>query len=331
MNALTTLIEDHLKPYRAPGRSRQTLRAKVRELGYLVAVAGDVDPADLTPYDVARLHEQRSLSLSPQSLNTARSHVATFFGWLEAMHDGAPSAARLMAGWDRQQGWRKDPTWLAPETFGPLLDAARSPRDRAFLALGLYTLLRGSDIASLRVGDVDLSTRTLTAVVSKVRHVSTRPIPNELMAEMRAWLSVYAAQVPLTPDMYLVPAQAPGTGNRVAGYTPGPLRPQAAISDPERIVHRALEGLGLPLAGMGCHTLRRSGATALYARLVAEGHADALRVVGLLLGHASVRTTEAYLDPAVTRDRLDALLAGGMFPTAKSTELPTPNRRLRAL
>jgi integrase len=62
--------------------------------------------------------------------------------------------------------------------------------------------------------------------------------------------------------------------------------------------------------GEGGHTLRRSGATALYNELSERGHDRAIRMCQAMLGHASIQTTEVYLALNLDRKARNDLLAG---------------------
>jgi len=48
--------------------------------------------------------------------------------------------------------------------------------------------------------------------------------------------------------------------------------------------------------GLGCHTLRRSGAQVLLEAYASAGKAHALKMVSVILGHEDIRTTENYLN-----------------------------------
>lgn len=67
----------------------------------------------------------------------------------------------------------------------------------------------------------------------------------------------------------------------------------------------------------GVHTLRRSGARALYDRLVSEGYDGAMRTVQSMLHHSSIQTTEHYLGIHLDKKRRDDVVRGKhLFPTS---------------
>ena len=60
----------------------------------------------------------------------------------------------------------------------------------------------------------------------------------------------------------------------------------------------------------GSHTLRRSGARAYYDHWVAEGRADAIRIVQTLLHHKKVEQTQEYIGLELDRANRDELMRG---------------------
>jgi integrase len=201
------------------------------------------------------------------------------------------------------------------------LDGA-SPRDRVGLALGMNTALRAGDIMALKVGDVNLSNNTLHAFIQKTKRYDDLPISVELRAELLRWFEAYAREMGLKdwmtelPNQWtLVPAahfqafnvHQPAGGGRNVYKTSG------TYSNPETIVHRALERLGHPTRGEGFHTLRRSTARRFFDLAIEEGVRDPIRMPQALLGHARRETTEIYLGITVEKEMRDELLRGKSF------------------
>jgi integrase len=80
-------------------------------------------------------------------------------------------------------------------------------------------------------------------------------------------------------------------------------------------IRTILQAAGYYRPQEGGHTLRRSGATALYNQLSSVGHDRAIRICQAMLGHSSVQTTEIYLRLDLDRKVRNDLLAGKrMFP-----------------
>lgn len=153
------------------------------------------------------------------------------------------------------------------------------------------------------------------------------PICAELDAELRLWLTRYAEQVgPLRPNHFLLPRrQSVGTVHNDAGRIVGhemTYFPEDRVRSLGRVVRPVLEQAGFPVvdhagrsAGEGAHTLRRSGARALFDQWANHGYDNALRMVQSMLHHSSIAQTERYIGVTADRRSRDELLRGKpMFP-----------------
>jgi integrase len=91
--------------------------------------------------------------------------------------------------------------------------------------------------------------------------------------------------------------------------------PDRTIRHPERIVQKALAGLGHETKGEGFHTLRRSAARIFHDLAAADPGTTtpAIRVAQALLGHKNQTTTEVYLGITVEKQARDDLLRGKSF------------------
>ncbi len=156
---------------------------------------------------------------------------------------------------------RKQRQQPGPEVLLGLLDRAANPRDRAYLATAMNTGLRQNEILRLRVRDVDLDQGSLFVFISKSKVEDALPITADLAAELRRWLTRYAADLPvrLSGEHYLFPAlsgnrfrkceNADGTWSTV--NESGRWVPGKPMSHPERVVQAALSSAGLPTKGEG--------------------------------------------------------------------------------
>jgi integrase len=147
------------------------------------------------------------------------------------------------------------------------------------------------------------------------------PVPQELDAEMRRWLTHYSAIAgPLEPWHYLVPVRqvfpVNGPDGRIVRHDSA-YRPDRKIGGAGRIVNPILEKIGFPVVdengkpcGEGSHTIRRSGARALFDQLVEGGYDHALRLTQSLLHHSSVVQTERYIGITADRRSRDDILRG---------------------
>jgi integrase len=170
--------------------------------------------------------------------------------------------------------------WLTVRQAQTLLNApdATTPkglRDRAILAVLLGCGLRRSEVAALRIGHVQQRDGRwcIVDLVGKHGRVRTVPMPTWVKVAIDAWIS--AAGV---TDGHVF--RAVNRGGRVQ---------PATLS--EKVVWQLLQGYataaGVP--GIAPHDLRRTCAKLCRA---AGGE---LEQIQLLLGHASVQTTERYL------------------------------------
>jgi integrase len=259
----------------------------------------------------------------PATVNNRMSQLSAFNKWLVANR----YAPAQFTGTVRMIPVPPKARLRIPVThFQRLLDVADRPDRRIIVALGLYLFLRGGEIRTLRVGDVSLEEGIVTTVIHKTNQRDEMPICWELDQELRRWFVDYAEDLgrPLRPHDYLVPAH-----RRFPGWLDRPqkgnFQPEAMVLRPYHHVQHILDAAGFPVledgkkAGEGVHTLRRSGARALYDALV-EGRLgdqsardDALRQVMTMLHHSSVTITEHYIGLERDRDRRDKTIKGVRF------------------
>ncbi|MFA0753404.1 MAG: hypothetical protein IMHGJWDQ_001179 [Candidatus Fervidibacter sp.] len=173
---------------------------------------------------------------------------------------------------------QKLPPMLEVSEVERLLDApdTRSPRgirDRALLELLYATGMRVSEVANLRLSDLDL-----VEGVIRVRGKGTKERVALLHPESLRWLQRYLTES--RPHFLRRGKQA--TDAVFVSQKGTPLTP--------RQIHRLVTQYACKVLGRGVspHTLRHSFATHLL-----EGGAD-LRVIQELLGHASLAATQIY-------------------------------------
>jgi integrase len=174
----------------------------------------------------------------------------------------------------------------------------------------LYSLLRGADVTNLRIRDVDLDAGYVTAYVSKSKIWDRLPISAEWDHELRRWLTAYTREVgELKPAYFLFPGRRSAPlychdTHRIVGAT-AKLSPETQQGAIARVINPVLDDIGFDTSagGEGGHTIRRSGARALFDSLSEEHHPRPLRVVKDMLHHASESMTEKYI--GVEADRLD--------------------------
>lgn len=328
---LSDAIDSYADFRRSQGLAKNTLRHDRTVLKHFLANVGNVWCHSLTERHVTIHFSERSKTCASASLRVDHATLSTFFAWCRHTRrmaaDSNPLYGRRMGGQVERERHR-----IHVSKFPLLLDLAEQshPRNRALVAVLLYTLLRGSDASSLRVGDVELDAGYIRASIRKTHREDRIPVSAELDTEVRAWLRFYTEECgKLDPRWYLLPARqvAPireGPSYKIIGHV-SRLQPTKRLHQVSEIVNPILERLGVPLVDEdgnrtreGGHTLRRSGARALFDAWRDAGYDGAMRTVQAMLHHKSITQTERYL--GLTADRLtrDELVRGKtLFPAAE--------------
>jgi integrase len=270
----------------------------------------------------------------PNTVNCHLTTLSAFTKWLRSRHylaGGSDPTANVRA----IKAMQRPRTRISPEDFAGFLDACTTPHERIVVALGLYLFIRASEITSITVKDVDLDRQEVLVLVTKSQVVDIMPICQELDAELRRWLTWYTLDIerPLEPDFFLVPQRRRRPlGNTGAGPGGGFLVdrphqncvPDRRLQRAHRYVQKPLAAFGVELRDVedkskmeGVHTLRRSGARALFDQMVDQGSYDGvLRYVSAMLHHKSTVMTEHYLGLDVdVKKRNDLLKGRRMFST----------------
>lgn len=265
----------HLKGERA--LSSHTTDAYRRDLKQWLASSCDLTPAGVERY----LMHLRGQKLAPASVARKRAALSSFCRYLfgEGALDSNPVA--LVDGATRPG--RKLPHVLTGGEVARLLNApnertAKGRRDRALLEMMYASGLRVSEVARLRVGDVD-HRRGLVRVKGKGGKERIVPVARHALA---ALASHQDKRANVSNFGYLFPA--PGNGAKPLG------RGMIWRAVKDHVRSAGLSELPSP------HWLRHSFATHLL-----NGGAD-VRVIQEMLGHAQIATTQIYTH--VAEDRL---------------------------
>jgi integrase len=334
---LSDAIDDYRLFRVSQGRAALTLKNDKQTLVAFLTHVGNIYAENVTERHVSDFLATRTEKRGASSIGVDVSVLRCFFTWAKRtkrMH----YTSDPMAGRQAPRVIVRERTRVHVSKFPHLLDVAekRSPRNRAFVALALYTLCRTSEIETMRVGDLDLDAGYIRVKIHKSKREDRVPITGELDSEMRRWLTYYTeACGPLNPEWFLTP-----TRRRVieAGT---PIKDNVMVLVPDRrptvpsnqIIRPALVDIGFTvdgqdnLKGEGAHTLRRSGARALFDALSLKGYDYALRVVQAMLHHKNLSQTEHYIGISADRKERDQLLKGqSMFDTlAEVSELKAVN------
>ncbi|MCB9427646.1 MAG: tyrosine-type recombinase/integrase [Actinobacteria bacterium] len=182
-------------------------------------------------------------------------------------------------------------------------------RDRAMMLLAVQTGLRVSELTGLNCADVILGTGAHVRCHGKGRKQRAVPLTQPVETLLRLWLAERAGH----PDDPLFPTR---TGRRIS---------RDAVAQRVR-THAATAAMSCPsLLGKKIHphVLRHSCATSLLQAGVDTS------VIALRLGHAGVRSTDAYVHADITIT--EKALALTTPTTAKPGRYRAPDKTLAFL
>jgi len=335
---LSDTIGEFLTYRRTAGFRPNTLLLNSRSLSLFLREVGNIQARHLD----ARHGELFQAYLmgkgyKPNTVNVHLVALSAFTKWLRSRHylAGASDPTANV----RLVGVRAEPRYqMEAKNFAGLLDACTTPHERIIVAMGLYLFVRASEITAVRIKDVSLDKKEIVIHVMKSGIVDVMPICQELDAELRRWLTWYGTdlQRPFEPEFFLIPQfRRRPWGNDGTGRGGGFLierefdncAPDRMLLHAHRYVQKPLRLVGVPMRDIegkstmeGVHTLRRSGARALFDQMVDEGSYDGvLRYVSAMLHHKSTVMTERYLGLNVDiKKRNDMLKGKVMFSTPET-------------
>jgi site-specific recombinase XerD len=144
-------------------------------------------------------------------------------------------------------------------------------RDRAVILLLSRLGLRASDVALLRISDIDWDHATV-CVAGKSRRISRLPLPQDVGDALLAYLE--QGRPPIQSGRVFFRVRAPWK----------PIAPSAVTGLVRRAIHRA----GIPSPAKGAHVLRHSSAV----RMLRDG--ASLEQIRTILRHRDPETTTIY-------------------------------------
>lgn len=341
-----TRVRDAIDGYHRFRKSQKlaqnTLRMDRMTLTRLLErTGGDMFVENINPSHVDDVMIDLGQTNSARSLCNHHYNLEAFFKWCAA-NKHMPRYNDPMAG-------RKPPAFKMQEQrrlhvsqFPQVLDAAPNPRDRALFAGALYLLSRSTELASIRIGDVNFNMQRIRVNVAKTRGrkqfaTDLMPITKELDEELRRWLMAYQDHCGyLDPTWYLFPRlsrptwrqERPGEKPKFNAASQE-LVPNLSVYKAHEIANRTLTKIGFRQEGQrgeGMHTFRRGGARARFDALRGLGYDGALRQVQALLHHANTAMTEHYI--GLTLDKLErdeALMGQLMYPQLQGENLVNLN------
>jgi site-specific recombinase XerD len=270
---LEQALANFLNALAGKNRSAATIRAYqtdiyqfitwLHENNMIVLSPTQVERADITEY-LASLAERR---LSGVSRARKVAALREYFRYL-VDHDAIEKSP--LTGIDTPKREKNGRTALSRDEYTAILSlAGTSPRDYAILQVFLQTGLRVSELAALRIDDVDLVSRVLHVRMGKGQAYRSIELERKVTQAIKNYLAtrLNAAYNQLFLNRYSEPISARGV--------------------------RKLVGKYLHLAGIkkkaSCHSLRHTFATAK-----AQQGISAYRLKEWL-GHQSLETTQIYI------------------------------------
>jgi len=318
---LSDAVRAYLRDRQARGYAKGTVYNDKRVLTLLLADVGNINTARLRPQHLDTFWSLRDWG--PGTTNKARATLSGFFKWCQN-RGYLPRTMNLLDGTRPMMVPTRKRIIIPQAEFSTFIEAGyKDPRTRVVLALGLYIFTRISETGGLRWQDWNENDGTIEVYRDKTSTLDTLPVCTELDRELKIWKRRYAAlagEIP-TPGSFIVPNRTRpkyrGTGKSRLEQTAAGLWLPSSRTRPDGIIKLALKQAGYYQDREGGHTLRRSGAIALYNELTRVGHDRAIRVCQAMLGHSTITTTEIYLRLDLDRKVRNDLLAGQpMFPTA---------------
>ena len=265
---------------------------------------------------------ERARGMAPASVKRRAATLKTFFEFLadELQTPRRPNPVQMRRHAGRQP--QLLPRDLTDQEVSAFLAVVDDLRDQALIYLMLYAGVRVGEVAALHLADLVLPDDPQAPVRLRVLGKGRKERTVYLIRQGYQPLADYLqAQPPATPHAPLFRSRL-GRAVTVAGIQ-------------ERVQHYALR-CGVDVT---CHRLRHT-----YGRWLAEGEMPVL-ALSRLLGHASLQTTQRYIDgadPQVRRsyeaamERQPLTLSAppttpDLLPAAKLTEPATVTREAPAV
>ena len=332
---LSDAIQEYQRSREAQGYARNTVRASGQALDLLLSEVGNIQVKHLDArHGEAFIAAMLGRGMKPGTINLYRGAFSRFCKWAHQRRL-LPGASNPTATTRNMIDPKAPRRRVQAVDFPRLLDCCEHPQDRIIVALGLYLFLRASEISHLDIEHVNLAVGEVTVYQPKTKRYDVMPICEELDTELRRWLTWYAhdqsQRGPLLPSWPLVPARRVSQlwGDLPPGVEPfGQMNPPRRSTQIHNKVKKALVEFGWEVEAEhreGVHTLRRSGARALFDEMVESGRVrdGALRVVQAFLHHKSVAMTEHYLGLEADLERRNKMFAGvAMFPKPETNVVP---------
>jgi len=230
-------------------------------------------------------HLESARGNSPRSRNARLAALRSLFRYASLRHPEHAALIAQVLAIPQKRFDRRQVSFLNREELEALLsapDASRweGRRDRTLIALAAQTGLRLAELTGLRCGDVELGTGAHVRCTGKGRKERCVPLTSSIAGLLRSWLKERNGR----PEDPVFPTRS---GRRLS---------DDAVE--RRIhIHQSLAVQRCPSLGpkkLTPHVLRHTSAMSLLLAGVD------VAVIALWLGHADIRSTQAYLHADMT-------------------------------
>lgn len=258
--------------------TRLMLLRWAERLGRFLELTGSADLGELTIKRVDQFIAAYAPFLARRTLSCLTTSIRSFLRFLalSGHHENDLSKLVLVPKVWSLSGL---PRFLTQKEVKRLLGSFSNAnpadiRARAIVEMMLSHGLRASEVAMLRLGDVDWTSRTLRAYRSKTGDEIMLPLAHEASLCLMRYLDEIRPPIP-EPDTIFLTLQVP-------------MRP-LTTKRIHRIVETCLMRAGLKRPGLAAHSLRHTFAKQLYESGVP------LETIQSLLGHRRIDSTRIYV------------------------------------
>lgn len=251
----------------------------------------DIDPKTLLAFLQNLEDAARGRGNGVSTRNQRLAAVQSFFRYIALVHPALENIAHRVAALPCKRGPRRPPEHLNRREMGVLLDqpdedSADGARDAAILTLLYNTGARAQEVADLRTGDLNVGERLVT-LTGKGRKTRVTPLWPSTLQRLRIYLRRHRRKPrPEAKDRFFI-NQRGGAFTRFGIHALVARHLRAAAKHCPELKTRRLS----------THSLRHTTAVHLL-----ESNVDP-NVIKAWLGHASVKSTDRYLDTDVTHKR----------------------------
>jgi site-specific recombinase XerD len=275
---------------RQRGASPRTVASYRDTLRLLLAFAHDrtgkqpaaLDWDDLNAATISAFldHLETSRGNGPRTRNLRLTAIRSLIRWASLRHPEHAAVFQQVLAIPPKHADKRTITFLELAEAQALIDAPdlarwEGRRGRAIIVLALQAGLRVSELTSLNCGDITLGTGGHVRCEGKGRKQRAIPLTSQAQAVLREWIAERGS----TPNHPLFPTR---TGRRLSRDA---LERRLAV----HVATAAKTCPSLKAKSLHPHVLRHSCAMALLRAGVDT------TVIALWLGHADIRSTQAYL------------------------------------